>query len=555
MILRIKDDESLANANFDNLSSSPFFDPALIGELKSIQFLIKKEKAIEKVKEQQKESPDFESFILSCLKEKLVLSTDQIQDLIEKEFDHTILVDGFISRFLRKASKTNQPYEIEMVSKGSEFEYTYKESTQTVSMLSDILVALRDGTVPGEGIEKISVGNDSILSEADSQIDRVKIGKSGFKFLIGDYGSGKTFLSKLIQQKAFDKGFVVSYNTISQETPFQKFEDLFKRIMDHMQTRDYRVASALSLMIEEWLLQLEDNLIEAEHLHRNQDTQKLCTLMESKINDQLSQIGEQESSFTRAIRGYYKARLSRDNELAQSSLAWLKGEHVRADLKKEIEIKGDMNKSSAITFFQTWIRMIKTIGYSGLVIIFDEMETIQKLRTIDLRLEAYKNLRLFIDESDKNSFPNCYFLFTGTNSFLEGERGIKSYEPLFQRIFIEKDKTFPNHREPILYIDRMSKDSLFQISKKISSIHGEVYHWNPDNKITEPFLSKMIHDLTIDPETKGRIYPRGFIRTFIDILDKAQQFKDYKPEDMFQFTEEILQKANEVEDDSFIVKN
>lgn len=130
MILKIKDDNDLANINLDNIPPSPFFDSALIGELKSIQFLVKKEKATEKVKEEQKEEPDYEKFILSCLREKKTLTTEQLQDNIEKEFGHTILVDGFMGRLIRKISEMNLPYTIEMITKGSEFEYNYIEYPQ-----------------------------------------------------------------------------------------------------------------------------------------------------------------------------------------------------------------------------------------------------------------------------------------------------------------------------------------------------------------------------------------------------------------------------------------
>ena len=96
-------------------------------------------------------------------------------------------------------------------------------------LLKDIIDALRNGTVPAEGTENIAVGIDEELLEIDIQLDNVQKGKSSFKFVIGDYGSGKTFFSTAAREKAYDKGFVVSSVVISQEAPLHKFEENYGR--------------------------------------------------------------------------------------------------------------------------------------------------------------------------------------------------------------------------------------------------------------------------------------------------------------------------------------
>jgi adenosylhomocysteinase len=95
--------------------------------------------------------------------------------------------------------------------------------------------------------------------------------------------------------------------------------------------------------------------------------------------------------------------------------------------------------------------MIKSAGYEGLTVILDEVETVQKLMRKDMRSDAYENLRFFIDESDKNSFPNCFFLYTGTTDLMESEKGFKSLEPLYQRVKVDRDNKFKNLRQPVMF--------------------------------------------------------------------------------------------------------
>ena len=123
---------------------------------------------------------------------------------------------------------------------------------------SEVIRSLRHGTVPLEGTELIAVGIDKELNEIESQLDKVKVGSSDFKFIIGDYGSGKTFFASSVRKLAFDKNFVVSSVVISSETPLNKFEDVYKKIIENMRTPENKKVPALSIILEEWLLKMEE---------------------------------------------------------------------------------------------------------------------------------------------------------------------------------------------------------------------------------------------------------------------------------------------------------
>ena len=294
-----------------------------------------------------------------------------------------------------------------------------------------------------------------------------------FKFVIGDYGSVRHF-STAVREMAYDKGFAVSSVVVSQETPLHKFEELYRKIMDGMRIPDNNKIPAFTLILEEWLLNIEDKIIEIEGIDPEGNKEQFEKEMNKRINEELQVVGSIAASFANAIRGFYKAKYDGNHILYQGAIAWLKGESIRPEIRKGLNVAGSVTRENSFEFFKALLHMIKSAGYHGLIIIIDEVETVQKLRS-DYRHAAYENLRFFIDEADKNNFPNCFFLYTGTTDLMESEKGFKSLEPLYQRVKVEREKEFKNLRQPVMFLDGFNKNKLNEVAKKVRGIHGDVY--------------------------------------------------------------------------------
>lgn len=407
------------------------------------------------------------------------------------------------------------------------------------TILMSVMDSLRNGTVPSEGTENISVGIDDELKEISEQLDKVKAGKGSFKFVIGDYGSGKTFFSTSIRELAYKKGLVVSSVVISQEAPLHKFEELYRKIMDGMRIIDNKRIPAFSLILEEWLLNIEEKIIDFEDLDPEEDKKKFQEEMYKRINEELKIIGSIAASFASAIRAFYRAKYDGDTVVSQAAIAWLKGENIRTEIKKNLGVVGTVTRENSFEFFRALLHMIKSAGYEGLVVILDEVETVQKLQTANMRNNAYENLRFFIDETDKNNFQNCFFLYTGTTDLMESEKGFKALEPLDQRVKVKRDKSYKNLRQPVMFLDGFNKDKLREVAIKVRNIHGEVYEWDAGEKVNDKFIQKYISDMTNGFGGEINISPRGFLRKLIDILDKSQMYDNYIPEEKFNFDDEV----------------
>src|SRR5690625_4901848 len=418
------------------------------------------------------------------------------------------------------------------------------------SVESNIIKALRNGTVPAEGTDKIAVGIDQELEQIESQVNEVQSGKTDFKFIIGDYGSGKTFFSTSVRELAFEKNFVVSSVVISQEAPLHKFEVLYRRIMDGMRIKDNKNVPAFTFLLEEWLLRIEDKVIDIHDLDPDEDREQFNIEMAKQIELELQVIGAIAASFSNVIRAFYTAKYNGNTAISQAAVAWLKGDKVPRQYKNELNVTGEVTRDNAFEFFRALLHMIKATGYQGLLILFDEVETVQKLMTRQMRDNAYENLRLFIDEADNNGFPKCYFLYTGTNELMDSERGIKSLERFHQRLKVEKDDAFRNLRQPVIYLKSFDKEKLTLVAKKVRNIHAEVFNWNAIDKVTDAFLEGLVHDMTTGFGGDLEIKPRGFLRTLIDILDKSEMYDTYIPEEQFELNTEIRQLVEENENES-----
>lgn len=423
------------------------------------------------------------------------------------------------------------------------------------SVESNIIKALRNGTVPAEGNEKIAVGIEQELEQIESQLNDVQSGKTDFKFIIGDYGSGKTFFSTSVRELGFDKDFVVSSVVISQEAPLHKFEVLYRRIMDGMRVKDNKNVPAFTFILEEWLLSIEDKVIDITGLDPDEDRESFREEMTKQIDLELQVIGAIAASFSSAVRSFYFAKYEGNTALSQAAVAWLKGDKVPRQYKSELKVTGDVTRENAFEFFRALLHMIQATGYKGLLVLFDEVETVQKLTHRQSRDNAYENLRLFIDEADSNGFPNCFFLYTGTTELMESERGIKSLEPLHQRLKVEKDDKFRNLRQPVIFLNSFDKEKLYSVAKKVRDIHAGVFNWNAASKVSDEFLNNLVNEMTTGFGGEIAIKPRGFLRTLVDILDKSEMYDSYFPEDQFEFNADVRKLVEDTESESAHIIN
>lgn len=397
----------------------------------------------------------------------------------------------------------------------------------------DIVEALRSGTVPQTGLEFLAVGLNRELGAISRQLKHVATGRGGFKFVRGAYGAGKTFLGALVLDQALKQGFAVSSVVVSTDTPLYKLDVIYHRVITGLRTRGQQ-QGALKGLIDRWLYQIEDKVIELEGLH--EDDPRLVERVAAQIEQGLAEFAQLHSAFSSVVRGYYQAQLEGDYPTAQGLLGWLSGErHIGAGIKRAINIRGDIDNVVALDFLRGINAVARKAGMAGLAIVFDEVETIQRLRRPQ-REQSLNTLRQLVDGMAQGDHPYTYMMFTGTPAFFEDRQGIPALPPLHDRIKLEDpDDPFPNPELPQIVLPRFDSRKLHAVADKVLRIYERAYEPVDPDRVDDVLIEFMIDEVTSKFGGRVDVVPRQFLRDLVNELDKVRQYPDYQPEVEYEF--------------------
>ena len=158
----------------------------------------------------------------------------------------------------------------------------------------DIVVALRNGTVPRAGLHEYAVGLEQHMEAMEDQLNRVSEGRGEVRFIRGEYGAGKTFLTHLLLETALRKGFVVSNVIVSKDTPLHKLDEVYHEIVTNLSTPREKT-TALKGLIDRWTHRIEENLIRNEDIDENDPRLERRTADE--VEERLVTIAPEHSAF------------------------------------------------------------------------------------------------------------------------------------------------------------------------------------------------------------------------------------------------------------------
>lgn len=390
----------------------------------------------------------------------------------------------------------------------------------------DILDALRRGTVPQRGLDVMAVGLERFAPTLQTELDNVADGSAQFKAVRGEYGSGKTFFARWLGELAKQKGFAVSEVQISEtETPLHRLETVYRRIIQGLATAEAQ-PSAFRQIIDGWF-----HVLEADVRAGGTPEQDVDRAVDELLERRLTAVSRESPAFATALRGYRAATTSGDVAQADGLLAWLAGEpHVAAGVRRAAGLRGELDHFGALGFLQGLLAVLRDSEYRGLVVVLDEVETLQRVRS-DVREKSLNALRQLVDEIDSGRFPGLYVLITGTPAFYDGQQGMQRLPPLVQRLqtTFDDDPRFDNPRAPQLRLLGFQQESLLELGQRVRDIYasGSPEAERVRVEVDDQFLEDLGRVITGQLGGRVGVAPRQYLRRVVDILDRVEQFPDY----------------------------
>jgi hypothetical protein len=404
----------------------------------------------------------------------------------------------------------------------------------------EIIDALRRGTVPKSSLDAFAVGLERFESALDEELQKVANGGSVFKAVRGEYGCGKTFFARWLVDRAKKLGFATSEVQVSEtETPLHRLETVYRRLNERLATAD-TAQGALRNIVDGWFYTLEEDVLAEGAIDAN-DGAKLVARTGELLEQRLAKVTESAPMFSAALRGYRIAQSSGDQATADGILAWLSGQpNVSANAKRFAGVKGDIDHFGALGFLQGLLTVLRDSGHPGLLVVLDEVETIQRVRT-DVRDKSLNALRQLIDEVDSGRFPGLYLLITGTPAFFDSHQGIGRLEPLAQRLHVDftTDAKFDNPRAIQIRLPAFDLERLCLVGTRVRDIF--LQHSKAGTRIAtrcdDSYVRILAEAVTGKLGGKVGVAPRIFLKKLVaDVLDRIDLYESFDPRVDYQLT-------------------
>ncbi|MFB4305064.1 BREX system ATP-binding protein BrxD [Actinomadura sp. GTD37] len=412
-----------------------------------------------------------------------------------------------------------------------------RSGTVSAARRREVIDALRRGTVPQAGLDLFAVGLDRFSGALEDQIATVAKGGAAFHAIRGEYGSGKTFVARWLGERAKRAGLAVSEIQISEtETPLHRLETVYRRLTERLATATHP-PSALRAVVDGWFYALEEEVLDSAEL----DGAELDSAVEELMERRLADVARTTPAFSAALRGYRRARRAGDAATAEALIAWLGGQKsVAATAKRAAGIRGDLDHFGALGFLQGLLTVLRDCGHPGLLLVLDEIETLQRVRG-DVREKGLNALRQLLDEIDSGRFPGLFLVITGTPAFYEGQQGAQRLPPLAQRLATDftTDPRFDSPRAVQLRLVGFDLPRLGELGRAVRDLYAAGAR-DPERITTvvdDGYVAELATAVTGGLGGKVGIAPRVYLRKLVaDVLDRVEEFPDFDPRQHYALT-------------------
>ena len=399
-----------------------------------------------------------------------------------------------------------------------------------------IIQSMGGGVVPQEGIEHIVVGRVREIKQLVDDLQMTADGLSCMKFLIGDYGTGKSFMATLTRFIAYKENFVVAYTDLTANRRLYAHDGkavaTYSDLIQNLSTKSKPNGNALRPLIERWLSDLQQKVAIEHEFDGIPDASdaRFTRLVTAEVQAVIRGVQELSGGFDFAtvLTKYYQAYLSGEEAVQEECVKWLRGEfRTKTEARQALGVRDIINDDNWFDYVKVLTKFITSIGYGGLLVLFDESVNLYKIDHPQARSKNYERVLEFYNECAQGRAANLMVMMMGTTDFLEDERrGLFSYKALKSRLQTNQYETmeYRDLRQPVVKLAPLSAEELYVLLQKIRDIYGALYQIeNPQTLVTDDNILEIVQKALARPGGMQFITPRELIREFIGILNLLHQ--------------------------------
>ena len=400
-----------------------------------------------------------------------------------------------------------------------------KQNNPPKRITSTIINALKGGVVPRVGLEYITVGREQEINALLHDIEIIADGGAAFRFIVGKYGSGKSFLMQTIRNYAAERGFVVVDADLSPERRFvgSKGQGLatYKELMKNMSTKTKPDGGALPLILERWISNIRtavavEESISPEDPEFNRQVEKRIHMVIGNLEGMVNGF-----EFARAVLLYYEAYNMANDRMKSNVIRWFRGEYpTKTESKQDLNINFIVTDDNWYDFLKILAAFMIHAGYKGLLVIVDELVNIFKIPQSGTRQNNYEKILTIYNDVLQGKAQHIGFLLGGTPQCIEDKyKGVFSYEALRSRLS-EGHFAIVGRKDmlsPIIRLNMLTDEEMYVLIEKLALMHGQLFGYTPAIGHED-----LIHFLQVEYNRIGaqsHITPREMIRDFIELLN------------------------------------
>ena len=424
-------------------------------------------------------------------------------------------------------------------------------------ILNTLITSLSAGVVPRIGAPYIAIGREEEIGSLLNNLDDVADGGAACRFLIGRYGSGKSFLIQLIRGRALERGFICADADLSPERRLSGGSGAgvatYRELIINMATKASPDGGALPTILSRHYAKVSAELASEGILP---DSDKFEDELKKRVIVMLSELEGDVGGFdfARVLGEYYMAMIRDDNEKKSACLRWLRGEFsnkTEANSALGFRVSSVIDDDNWYNFIKLFAALSVKLGYFGFVVFIDECVNLYKIPNRISREANYEKLLAIFNDTLQGKAKNLGIIFGGTPQFLEDtRRGLFSYDALRSRLADSRYAAvgeYHNLSSPVIRLRTLSGNELLALVKRLTNLYALRDGTEP--LVTDAEIETFVALARSRAGADEMLTPREIIRDFLSFLNIMKDNRGVKFADLMQRASRIKADDDTSDDD------